>query len=159
MIVPLLWENVAVQGLEFPSLRPAICSYNNNTVLSLLFVYSANPFYLGQPPFQRVLSHTLNPLEAISQPTGWLKWGSGFILKGYNSSTIRCPLPVKALPSAWAVYHGILHHTHWGILHCSSCRSQVGLTTLVVLFIEVNTPKEIHSMMGCKTCMWHVMEE
>ena len=49
-IVPPLWENLTEQGPGSPLPRPAICSYNNNTVQSLLFVYLANPLYLGQPP-------------------------------------------------------------------------------------------------------------
>lgn len=66
VIVPLLWENVAVQGPEFPLLRPASCSYNNNTVLSLLFVYSANPFYLGQHP--SLLANALTFSESLWKP-------------------------------------------------------------------------------------------
>lgn len=65
MIFPPLWENVAVQGLEFPSLRPAICSYNNNTVPSLLFVYSANPLYLGQPTLPRLKALSPNGLIEV----------------------------------------------------------------------------------------------
>lgn len=61
----LLWENLAEQGPEFPLLTPAICSYNNNTVPSLLFVYSANPLYLGHPP-----PLLLANAPAFSEPSG-----------------------------------------------------------------------------------------
>lgn len=102
MIVPPLWENVAVQGPEFPLLRPAICSYNNNTVLSLYLFTQLTLFIWGSPPFSQrasILWTLWKPFLNQSPPIGWLKWGSGFILRGYNSSPIRCPLPLKA----WAV--------------------------------------------------------
>lgn len=65
------------------------------------------------PPVQPMLSHSLNPLEAISQPEGleradWIE-AAASLWGGRGGITIARPSdarhPWKALPSAWAVYH------------------------------------------------------
>lgn len=162
VIVPPLWENVAQWGPEFPLLGPVICSYNNNTVLSLLLVYSAKPLYLGLPPLFSKWSCFLWTLwmQFLHEgpPIGWLKWGSSLILMGYNGLPISCPLCLKALPSAWAVYHGSMQNTlDPSILF--PCRSGVTLTAVAVLFMQVNGLKGINSTIGCKNMtVIHLME-